>query len=94
MFDPAVEGSLAGDREAQADSLMEYIGARNKYFPNKAVAFAAAGVWKVFTYEDGAPHGQTHGHGGSWAHNSKFARQAMYDAIEDLGGDLTGLTRP
>jgi hypothetical protein len=85
--------TLAGDRIAQDDSLMAYIQERQKYFPNIAVAHAATS-WKVFTYEDGAPQGQAHGHGGSWAHNSAFARQVMYDAIESLGGDLTSLTRP
>ncbi|HAL87098.1 MAG TPA: hypothetical protein DCM31_09720 [Deferribacteraceae bacterium] len=44
----------------------------------------AGSVWKNFMYEEPA----------AWAHNSKFARQLMYDAIDDLGGDLTGLTRP
>lgn len=73
--------------------LMTYIQGRQSYFPNKTIAQAVA-TWKIFTYEDGAPHGQTHGHGGSWAHNSKFARQVMFDAIESLGGNTTGLARP
>jgi predicted CXXCH cytochrome family protein len=81
------------DPVVQKAILMAYIQERTVYFPNIAVAHAATS-WKVFTYEDGAPQGQTHGHGGSWAHNSAFARQVMYDAIESLGGDLTGLTRP
>ncbi|WP_432821120.1 hypothetical protein [Trichloromonas sp.] len=75
------------------EELMDYIQQRVTTFPNKTIAHAASS-WKVFTYEDGAPHGQTHGHGGSWAHNSKFARQIMYDAIQSLGGSLTGLIRP
>lgn len=81
------------DFASQDEELMAYIQERQAYFPNKTVAHAAT-TWKIFTYEDGAPHGQTHGHGGSWAHNSKFARQMMYDAIQSLGGSLTGLTRP
>lgn len=85
--------TLTGDRPAQDDSLMTFIETRQAYFPNKNVAQAAT-TWKVFTYEDGAPHGQAHGHGGSWAHNSKFARQVMFDAIQSLGGSTTGLTRP
>jgi hypothetical protein len=31
---------------------------------------------------------------GAWAHNPKYVLQILYDSIEDLGGDLTGLTRP
>jgi hypothetical protein len=31
---------------------------------------------------------------GSWAHNPKFVLQELYDSIQDLGGDLTNLTRP
>jgi hypothetical protein len=31
---------------------------------------------------------------GAWAHNPKYMLQIMYDAIQDLGGDVTGLTRP
>jgi len=81
------------DYASAEEELAAYIGGRNKYFPNKKTTMAAA-MWKVFNYEDGSPHGVTHGHGGSWAHNSKYARQAQYDAIQDMGGDLTGLTRP
>jgi hypothetical protein len=31
---------------------------------------------------------------GAFAHNSKYVIQAMYDSLEDLGGDVTGLVRP
>ena len=31
---------------------------------------------------------------GSWAHNPKYTLQYLYDSIQDLGGDLTGLVRP
>jgi hypothetical protein len=31
---------------------------------------------------------------GAWAHNNAYIHQILYDSIEDLGGDLTGLTRP
>lgn len=31
---------------------------------------------------------------GAWAHNPKYVLQVLYDAIVDLGGDTTGLTRP
>jgi hypothetical protein len=31
---------------------------------------------------------------GAWAHNNKYIVQVLYDSIEDLGGDLTGLIRP
>lgn len=31
---------------------------------------------------------------GAFAHNAKYVMQAMYDSIEDIGGDLAGLTRP
>jgi hypothetical protein len=31
---------------------------------------------------------------GAFAHNGKYVLQFLYDAIEDLGGDVTGLTRP
>lgn len=88
----ALKGAYPNASFATAeDELMAYIEQRQTYFPNKNVAHAAT-TWKIFTYEDGAPHGQTHGHGGSWAHNSKFARQVMFDAIESLGGSTAGLT--
>ena len=31
---------------------------------------------------------------GAWAHNTAYIAQLLYDSLEDLGGDLTGLTRP
>jgi hypothetical protein len=31
---------------------------------------------------------------GAFAHNAKYVIQLMYDSIKDLGGDVTGLTRP
>ncbi|MBL8055098.1 MAG: hypothetical protein JNK29_00295 [Anaerolineales bacterium] len=31
---------------------------------------------------------------GAFAHNPKYVLQALYDSIEALGGDLSGLTRP
>lgn len=32
--------------------------------------------------------------GGGFAHNGKYLLQILYDTLESLGGDLTGLTRP
>ena len=31
---------------------------------------------------------------GAWAHNNPYIAQILYDSIADLGGDVTGLTRP
>jgi hypothetical protein len=31
---------------------------------------------------------------GTFAHNGKYILQVLYDSIADLGGDVTGLTRP
>ncbi len=31
---------------------------------------------------------------GVFAHNPKYVMEVLYDSIQDLGGDLTGLTRP
>jgi hypothetical protein len=31
---------------------------------------------------------------GCWAHNPKYVFQILYDSIENLGGNLSGLTRP
>lgn len=31
---------------------------------------------------------------GAFAHNFKYVAQALYDSIVDLGGDVTGMTRP
>jgi len=31
---------------------------------------------------------------GAWAHNPKYVLQVLYDSIQDMGGDLTGLVRP
>ena len=31
---------------------------------------------------------------GAWAHNNAYIVQILFDSIEDLGGDTTGLTRP
>lgn len=84
----------AAVEEDRPQIMMTHIEGRTTYLPNKQIA-KAANIWKIFTYEDGAPHGPTHhGHGGAWAHNSRFARQVMYDAIEDLGGSLLGLGVP
>jgi hypothetical protein len=89
----ALNGSYPNASFATAqDELMDYIQQRQVYFPTIAIAHAAT-TWKVFTYEDGPEHGQTHGHGGSWAHNSVFARQVMWDAIEAMGGSTAGLDK-
>ena len=31
---------------------------------------------------------------GAWAHNPKYTAQLLIDSIEDLGGDVSGLSRP
>jgi hypothetical protein len=31
---------------------------------------------------------------GAWAHNPKYTLQILYDSTVDLGGDVSGLTRP
>jgi hypothetical protein len=31
---------------------------------------------------------------GAYAHNAKYVLQFLYDSIEDLGGDVSGMTRP
>jgi hypothetical protein len=31
---------------------------------------------------------------GAFAHNAKYVLQALYDSLQDLGGDVTGMTRP
>jgi len=31
---------------------------------------------------------------GNFAHNAKYIMQVLYDSIEELGGDTSGLTRP
>jgi hypothetical protein len=31
---------------------------------------------------------------GAWAHNNAYITQILYDSIQDLGGDVSGLTRP
>jgi hypothetical protein len=31
---------------------------------------------------------------GAWVHNNKYIVQVLYDSIDDLDGDLTGLIRP
>jgi hypothetical protein len=31
---------------------------------------------------------------GAWAHNNAYIVQILFDSIQDLGGDVTGLTRP
>jgi len=36
----------------------------------------------------------SHKEPGAYVHNAKYVLQLMYDSIEDLGSDLTGLTRP
>ena len=31
---------------------------------------------------------------GAFAHNGKYVLQFLYDSIQDLGGDVAGMTRP
>ena len=31
---------------------------------------------------------------GAFAHNGKYVIQVLYDSLEDLGADMTGLARP
>ena len=31
---------------------------------------------------------------GAWAHNFDYMSQLLYDSIEDLGGNVSGLIRP
>ncbi len=32
--------------------------------------------------------------GGAFSHNSTYILQALYDSLVDIGGDITGMTRP
>jgi predicted CXXCH cytochrome family protein len=77
------------DPDITADDLEFIISSRGEDSEIGANDLAvAASIFKIFNYEDGSPHGVMHGHGGSWAHNSKFARQLQYDAIQALGDPL------
>ena len=31
---------------------------------------------------------------GAFAHNGQYILQVLYDTIQDLGGDMTGMVRP
>ena len=31
---------------------------------------------------------------GAFAHNAKYVLQALYDSLEDMGADVSGMTRP
>jgi hypothetical protein len=31
---------------------------------------------------------------GAFAHNGKYVLQVLYDSIQDLGGDVSGMVRP
>jgi hypothetical protein len=31
---------------------------------------------------------------GSFAHNGEYILQALYDSLEDIGGDVSAMTRP
>jgi hypothetical protein len=31
---------------------------------------------------------------GAFAHNGKYIIQVLYDSLEDIGGDVSGMTRP
>jgi hypothetical protein len=31
---------------------------------------------------------------GAFAHNGKYVIQFLYDSLKDVGGDVTGMTRP
>ena len=55
----------------------------NSYKP-----FTPALVKAAFNYQ------LQHVEPGGWAHNFKYMGQLLYDAIEDVGGDVVGLTRP
>jgi hypothetical protein len=89
-------------KKLQEEALLEVLPSRTNLAPKLETVLAqqfalAAATFNNFMYYDGSKHGifeEGDAHGGSWAHNSTFARQMMYDAIEDVGGDLTGLVRP
>jgi predicted CXXCH cytochrome family protein len=93
--DDPIIGEAGAVYASPEEALAVWLEGRTKVGPSLAAAKAGT-IWKIFTYEDGSVEGpyDVHGHGGSWAHNSKFARQVMYDAIEDLQGDVSGLERP
>jgi hypothetical protein len=31
---------------------------------------------------------------GAFAHNAKYVLQVLYDSLEDIGADVSGMTRP
>ncbi len=57
-------------------------------FGNRYTAFDAALLKGSFNYQYWQKET------GAWAHNTTYVLQVLYDTIEDLGGDLSGLTRP
>lgn len=55
----------------------------NQYSPWTPALLAAAHNYQISQTEPGA-----------WAHNFDYITQLLIDAIEDLGGDISGYTRP
>ena len=93
VFAAVQANGYAGTR---ADFAEYMAGRSNDLIETTPALLKAAHTWRALIYHDGSPysHDDVHGHGGSWAHNSLFTKQLLFDAIEDLGGDLSGLSRP
>ncbi|PLX71681.1 MAG: hypothetical protein C0602_00340, partial [Denitrovibrio sp.] len=94
LYTAVVDGSPRFADGKTVANLQNILTSRGSSSEVGDAALAKAGaIWTTFTYYDGY-YGEGHGHGASWAHNSKFARQVMYDAIEALGGNVSDLVRP
>jgi predicted CXXCH cytochrome family protein len=63
-------------------------GASEAVSSNGFAPWTAALMKAAFNYQ------LAHTDPGGWAHNFDYLGQLLYDSIEDLGGPLTGLTRP
>lgn len=53
-----------------------------------AMKFDSKGLRAAFNYQ------YSQKEPGAWAHNNKYIVQVLYDSIQDVNGDLTGLVRP
>ena len=57
-------------------------------YPNRYVTWTPRLLQSAYNYQYASKDP------GSYAHNGKYVIQLLYDAIENIGGDTSGLTRP
>ena len=92
MTDALYAAIQAYAESTEGVSPIEYNPARYPYFFDDAGE--RYGTWTPALVRAAYNYQYAQKDPGAFAHNAKYVIQALYDSIEDVGGDVSGMTRP